>query len=142
MLAKAGDRHLVDSGGYGWQWDFADACITDVSAVAYDWLATGKPLLITEPAPSAYRPPSQLLDAFASGCRGGLRCAVTNPGIAERSDSDAAASGSRDTTTSAMSARSRARSGSRMRSSARTRSNNRHLADRDDEPTKCRLHPD
>ena len=64
MLAKAGDRHMVDSGGYGWQWDFADACVTDVSAVAYDWLATGKPLLITEPAASAYRPPSALLDAL------------------------------------------------------------------------------
>ena len=64
LLAKAGDRHMVDSGGYGWQWDFADACVTDVSAVAYDWLATGKPLLITEPAASAYRPPSALLDAL------------------------------------------------------------------------------
>jgi hypothetical protein len=63
-LAKAGDRHIVDRDSYGWQWDFADACITDVSAVAYDWLATGKPLVITEPAPSAYRPPSPLLDAL------------------------------------------------------------------------------
>jgi CDP-Glycerol:Poly(glycerophosphate) glycerophosphotransferase len=64
LLAKAGDRHLVDRGGYGWQWDFADACITDVSAVAYDWLGTGKPLVITEPAPRAYRPPSALLDTL------------------------------------------------------------------------------
>jgi hypothetical protein len=64
LLAKAGDRHLVDREGYGWQWDFADTCITDVSAVAYDWLATGKPLVITEPASSAYRPPSPLLDAI------------------------------------------------------------------------------
>jgi hypothetical protein len=64
LLAKAGDRHLVDREGYGWQWDFADACITDISAVAYDWLATGKPLVITEPVPSAYRPPSPLLDAL------------------------------------------------------------------------------
>ena len=64
MLAKAGDRHLVDRDGYGWQWDFADACITDISAVAYDWLATGRPLVITEPAPSAYRPPSRLLDTL------------------------------------------------------------------------------
>jgi hypothetical protein len=64
LLAKAGDRHLVDRESYGWQWDFADACITDISAVAYDWLATGKPLVITEPAPSAYRPPSPLLDAL------------------------------------------------------------------------------
>jgi hypothetical protein len=64
LLAKSGDRHLVDRDGYGWQWDFADACITDISAVAYDWLSTGKPLVITEPAPSAYRPPSRLLDTL------------------------------------------------------------------------------
>jgi hypothetical protein len=64
LLAQAGDRHLIDQEGYGWQWEFADACITDISAIAYDWLATGKPLVITEPAPSAYRPPSPLLDAL------------------------------------------------------------------------------
>jgi hypothetical protein len=64
LLAKAGDRHLVDRDSYGWQWDYADVCITDVSAVAYDWLATGKPLVITEPAPTAYRPASPLLDTF------------------------------------------------------------------------------
>jgi hypothetical protein len=64
LLARTGDRHLVDRDGYGWQWDFADACITDVSAVAYDWLATGKPLVITEPAPSAYRPISPVLDTL------------------------------------------------------------------------------
>jgi hypothetical protein len=63
LLAKEGTRHLVDHEGYGWQWDFADVCITDISAVAYDWLATGKPLVITEPAPTAYRPPSALLDS-------------------------------------------------------------------------------
>jgi CDP-Glycerol:Poly(glycerophosphate) glycerophosphotransferase len=62
LLGKAGDRHLVDRNGYGWQWDFADVCITDISAVAYDWLATGKPLVITEPAETAYRPASPLLN--------------------------------------------------------------------------------
>ena len=61
-----GDRHLVDSGPYGWQWDFADACVTDLSSVAYDWLATSKPLVVTEPvASSAYRPRSRLLDELA-----------------------------------------------------------------------------
>jgi CDP-Glycerol:Poly(glycerophosphate) glycerophosphotransferase len=64
LLAKGGDRHLVDRESYGWQWDFADACISDISAVAYDWLATGKPLVITEPAPGAYRPRSALLDSI------------------------------------------------------------------------------
>jgi hypothetical protein len=65
LLAAGGDRHLVDESDYGWQWQFADACITDISSVAYDWLATGKPLVITEPvAASAHRPPSALLDTL------------------------------------------------------------------------------
>ena len=63
-LAADGDRHLLDTGPYGWQWRFADHCITDVSAVAYDWLATGKPLVITAPAEGAYRPASRLLDSL------------------------------------------------------------------------------
>jgi hypothetical protein len=65
LLAAGGGRHLIDEGVYGWQWQFADACITDISSVAYDWLATGKPLVITEPvAASAHRPPSALLDTL------------------------------------------------------------------------------
>ena len=44
-----GTDALVDTGPYGWQLGFADVCITDVSSVAYDWLATGRPLLVTEP---------------------------------------------------------------------------------------------
>ena len=62
LLGRAGEDHLVDTGPYGWQWAFADACVTDVSAVAYDWLATGKPLVVTEPARGAFRPASPLLD--------------------------------------------------------------------------------
>lgn len=50
LLTADGDRHLVDTGEYGWQWDFADVCITDMSSVAYDWLSTGKPLVVTTPA--------------------------------------------------------------------------------------------
>lgn len=48
---KAGEPILFfdDSDSWGWQWDVADLCITDMSAVAYDWLATGKPLLVTQP---------------------------------------------------------------------------------------------
>jgi len=50
-LRGDGDRHWIDTGAdYGWHWAFADACVTDVSAVALDWLATGKPLVVTEPA--------------------------------------------------------------------------------------------
>ncbi|MDO9378597.1 MAG: CDP-glycerol glycerophosphotransferase family protein [Nocardioidaceae bacterium] len=63
VLARHGDRHLIDTGAYGWQWDFCDVCVTDVSSVAYDWLATGKPLLVTRPAdPRAFVPRSPLLD--------------------------------------------------------------------------------
>jgi hypothetical protein len=42
-------KHYVDESEFGWQLGELDVMITDVSAVAYDWLATGKPLLVTEP---------------------------------------------------------------------------------------------
>lgn len=43
--------HLFDEGGeLGWQIAVADVQITDVSAMVYDRLATGKPLIITRPA--------------------------------------------------------------------------------------------
>ncbi len=65
LLKDSAGRHLVDEGDYGWQWAFADACVTDISAVAYDWLATGKPLVVTEPVqPLATRPASPLLEAL------------------------------------------------------------------------------
>jgi len=77
-----GPRHLVDTGGYGWQWAFADACVTDISAVAYDWLATGKPLAITQPGPQAYVPASPLLDGL------GLLPAADAGQVLSRLDSD------------------------------------------------------
>lgn len=67
LLGRHGDRHLVDEGDYGWQWDFVDVCITDISSIAYDWLATGKPLLVTQPADvRAFVPRSRLLDEMPS----------------------------------------------------------------------------
>ena len=72
--------HVVDiTGAFGWQVDAADVCVMDISAVAYDWLATGKPLLVTRPAePRAELPESglvrelELLDAAdAAADRGG-----------------------------------------------------------------------
>jgi len=65
LLGRDGDRHWIDtSPNYGWQWRFADACVTDVSAVAYDWLPTGKPLVVTTPLEaSVHRAHSPLLDA-------------------------------------------------------------------------------
>ena len=38
-----------DSAHWGWQWSAADLCVTDISAVAYDFLATGKPMFVTQP---------------------------------------------------------------------------------------------
>lgn len=44
-------QHVHDDGPeLGWQLSAADVAITDVSAMVYDRLATGKPLLITRPA--------------------------------------------------------------------------------------------
>jgi hypothetical protein len=73
--ADAGAQHLADtSGPFGWQVDATDVCVTDISAVAYDWLATGKPLVVTRPAePRAELPESglvrelTLLDAADAG---------------------------------------------------------------------------
>lgn len=42
-------KHYVDGSTFGWQLQTLDLMITDVSAVAYDWLVTGKPLVITKP---------------------------------------------------------------------------------------------
>jgi hypothetical protein len=50
--------HVVDThGGFGWQLQAADVAVMDISAVAYDWLATGKPLLVTRPAEPLARLP-------------------------------------------------------------------------------------
>ncbi|QMW67560.1 CDP-glycerol glycerophosphotransferase family protein [Mumia sp. ZJ1417] len=63
LLAERGSDHLVDTGPYGWQWAFADVCVTDLSSVAYDWLATGKPMLVTVPTEARTTlPPSLFLD--------------------------------------------------------------------------------
>lgn len=47
--ARHGAQHYIDDTPFGWQLDIADAMITDVSAVAYDWLMTAKPLIVTQP---------------------------------------------------------------------------------------------
>jgi hypothetical protein len=46
-----GAGHLLDTEStFGWHLQAADVCICDISAVAFDWLATSKPLLLTRPA--------------------------------------------------------------------------------------------
>ncbi|MDR4532976.1 CDP-glycerol glycerophosphotransferase family protein [Glutamicibacter sp. PS] len=43
-----------ETADWGWQWAVSDICITDISAAAYDFMATGKPLMIATPSdPSA-----------------------------------------------------------------------------------------
>lgn len=43
--------HYVDrTPRFGWQEQVADALVCDISAVAVDWLPTGKPLVVTKPA--------------------------------------------------------------------------------------------
>ena len=44
---------LDETTSWGWQWGVADICITDISAVAYDWMATAKPMLVTTPVSTA-----------------------------------------------------------------------------------------
>ncbi len=60
-----GGQHFVDKSEFGWQLKALDFMITDVSAVAYDWLATDKPMLITMPQhPDAVLPEAPLFEAL------------------------------------------------------------------------------
>lgn len=60
--AKLDAQHYIDDTPFGWQLDVADVMITDVSAVAYDWLTTAKPLIVTEPyEPEATMPNEGLI---------------------------------------------------------------------------------
>lgn len=65
MIENANSDHYYDTSPFGWQLGYADIMITDVSAVAYDWLATGKPLVVTKPPhPKAWIYETGLLGAF------------------------------------------------------------------------------
>jgi hypothetical protein len=60
--ANRGD--VIDTGEYGWALGVADVCVTDVSSVAHDIRALGKPLLLAAPT-SPDVPPTT--DAMFSG---------------------------------------------------------------------------
>src|SRR5690606_9155704 len=68
-------QHVYDNGPeVGWQLAVADAAILDISAMIYDRLATGKPLMVTRPADqeaeidrSGYLSDCEWLDADAVG---------------------------------------------------------------------------
>lgn len=60
---QGGAHHIIDEGpDFGWQLNAAEFCVCDVSAVAYDWLATGKPFVLTKPtAPGAHLEPAGIV---------------------------------------------------------------------------------
>ena len=58
-------HHFIDDTPFGWQLEVADVMITDISAVAYDWLTTAKPLLVTRPVePEAVMPQEGFMSAI------------------------------------------------------------------------------
>ena len=61
LNAGGGEPHRLDLGPYEQAFDGAALAIVDVSSVAYDWLATDRPFLLTVPTNPAARPlPSML----------------------------------------------------------------------------------
>jgi hypothetical protein len=48
---KAGTSlpHYIDESPFGWHLGYHDLMISDISAIAYDWLSTGNPILLTKP---------------------------------------------------------------------------------------------
>ena len=49
--AGSGNRssHCIDESPFGWHLGYHDLMISDISAIAYDWLSTGNPILLTKP---------------------------------------------------------------------------------------------
>ena len=42
-------NHYIDESPFGWHLVYHDLMISDISAIAYDWLSTGNPILLTKP---------------------------------------------------------------------------------------------
>jgi CDP-Glycerol:Poly(glycerophosphate) glycerophosphotransferase len=55
-VAEARRNDIVDTGEYGWSLEVADVCVTDVSSVAHDARAMGKPLIVTVPVSGTIPP--------------------------------------------------------------------------------------
>lgn len=47
--SRDSDKHYVDRSDFGWHLGYHDVLVSDISAVAYDWLSTGKSLVMTKP---------------------------------------------------------------------------------------------
>jgi len=62
-VAQAGPGHRVDRGRDPYRtFEGADVMVTDVSAIAFDWLATGRPLVVTVPPGEADVASTRLLE--------------------------------------------------------------------------------
>ncbi len=60
--------YLDDDARLGWQLDAADVCLAEMSALAFDWLSTGKPLVLIRPDdPGAEVLPGGLFDRVPAG---------------------------------------------------------------------------
>ena len=60
--------YLDDDARLGWQLDAADVCLAEMSALAFDWLSTGKPLVLIRPDdPGAEVLPGGLFDRVPVG---------------------------------------------------------------------------
>ena len=47
--ADGSSSHYIDESPFGWHLQYHDLMISDISAIAYDWLSTGNPILLTKP---------------------------------------------------------------------------------------------
>ena len=49
VKADTSSSHYIDESPFGWHLGYHDLMISDISAIAYDWLSTGNPILLTNP---------------------------------------------------------------------------------------------
>ena len=47
--SDSSSSHYIDQSPFGWHLGYHDLMISDISAIAYDWLSTGNPILLTKP---------------------------------------------------------------------------------------------
>lgn len=89
QLVRAHPRGYVDDGGrLGWQFDVADVCLTEMSALAFDWLSTGRPLVLIRPdEPGAEVLPGGLFDRVPAGEARNPRALIDMVTAADRSAS-------------------------------------------------------
>lgn len=92
--ADPGAHHVVDdTPTLDWQLRVADVCVCDVSAVAFDWLSTAKPLVLTRPAaPDVDLTDSELADRvpMLDATRAGDAPAVLADAVAQAMDGSGA----------------------------------------------------